>query len=191
MPAMHKHRQGGTPRVPAIARYTLVCLAIGAAVAALVVVAVGEPSGHGVRVALPPLRETRLVQAARAGGCELRRARHGEQLRPPVDGRRGAPARAQFYDAAPPVAQLTAAIRRGVIVISYRSELDRKRLEQLRTLQTLVPRGMIVSPDSSRMRYAVAVGAYRHLLGCPRFTDAALDAMRLFTGHFIGAGPDR
>ena len=41
------------------------------------------------------------------------------------------------------------------------------------------------------MRYEVAVAAYRRLLGCTRFTDAAIDAIRLFRGRYIGIGPDR
>ena len=78
-----------------------------------------------------------------------------------------------------------------MIVISYRPRLDDERLAQLRTLQSVVPNGTIVAPDTSGMRYEVAVAAYRRLLGCMRFTDAAIDAIRLFRGRYIGIGPDR
>ena len=178
-------------RIPAIARYAVACLAIGAVVAGLVVAALGG-ADEDRPPSLPPVREIQLVKAARASGCELRRARAGEQLKPPVDGPATSPARPQVYDDAPPVDQLTGALRRGVIVISYRKDLvDRGRLEQLRALQTVVPDGTIVTPDETGMHYEVAVAAYRRLLGCRRFSDATIDAIRLFRGRFLGTGPER
>lgn len=188
MVPIDKKTRGGAAR--AIARYALVCVAIGAAVSGVVLAIVGG-ADREPRAPLPPVRETQLVRAVQLGGCELRRPRGGEQLRPPVDGPRAAPARAQFYDEAPPTRQLTGALRRGVIVISYRRGLESERLAQLRSLQSVVPSGTIVTPDTSGMRYEVAVAAYRRLLGCPRFTDAAIDAIRLFRGRHIGIGPDR
>lgn len=187
MPTDKKPR-GGAAR--AIARYALVCVTVGAAVSGVVLAIVGG-ADREPRAPLPPVRETQLVRAVQIGGCELRRARGGEQLRPPVDGPRAAPARAQVYADAPPARQLTAALRRGVIVISYRPGLESERLAQLRSLQAVVPSGTIVTPDTSAMRYEVAVAAYRRLLGCERFTDAAIDAIRLFRGRHIGIGPDR
>jgi hypothetical protein len=177
-------------RVPAIALYALVCVAIGAAAAALAVAVLGGRERDGPR-ALPPVRQTQLVKAVQASGCELHRSRAGNQMRPRVDGPRAAPARPQFYADAPPARRLTGALRRGVIVIFYRAGLDRERLEQLRAVQAAVPNGTIVTPDSSGMRYDVAAGSYRRLLGCRRFTDATIDAIRLFRGRYIGIGPER
>lgn len=187
-PIDKRKTRGGAAR--ATARYALVCVAIGAAVSGVVLVIV-DGAEREPRAPLPPVRETQLVRAVQLGGCELRRARRGEQLRPAVDGPRAAPARPGFYAEAPPARQLTGALRRGVIVISYRPGLERKRLAQLRSLQTVVPSGTIVTPDTSAMPYEVAVAAYRRLLGCQRFTDAAIDAIRLFRGRHIGIGPDR
>ena len=186
-----RQTRGGTARIPAIARYAFVCVAIGAVVAGLMVAALGG-AGEDTRATLPPVREIQLVKAVRASGCELRRARGGEQLTPPVDGPAASPDRPRSYDDAPPVKQLTAALRRGVIVISYRKDtVDGTRLAQLHALQTVVPDGTIVTPDETGMRYEVAVGAYRRLLGCHRFTDRAIDAMRLFRGRYLGTGPER
>lgn len=177
-------------RVGAITRYALVCLAIGALVAGLVVAILGGGE-QDTGATLPPVRETQLVKAVQAGGCELRRPREGEHLRPPVEGPPAAPAPSRFYDAAPRVEQLIGALRRGVIVIFYRDGVGKERLEQLRLLRTLVPAGTIVAPDTSGMPYEVAVAAYRRLLGCDRFTAAAIDAIRLFHGRYVGTGPDR
>jgi hypothetical protein len=65
-------------------------------------------------------------------------------------------------------AAVEAAVRRGVIVICYGRRVHGDRLDQLRALQPLVPQGTIVAPDTTGMRYAVAVAAYRRLLGCAR-----------------------
>ena len=184
-----KRTPGVAARIRAIAGYGLACVTIGAAVTGLVLAVVGglDRDAPG---SLPPVRETQLVRAVQHGSCELRRAR-GERL--PPAGRRpmAAAAHPRFYDEPPPAGRLAAALRAGVIVISYRPGLAAERLAQLRTLQTAVPRGTIVTPAASRMRYEVAVAAYRRLLGCTRFTDAAIDAIRLFRGRYIGIGPDR
>lgn len=177
----------GAARAGAIARYALARIALGGVIAALALVVLDEPAG---RPALPPMHQTELLPAVRSAGCTLRHARPHERVLPPVDGRRGPSARAAFYRTSPPVGRLTAAVRRGVIVIYYVPRLGDGRLRQLEALQTVVPGGTIVAPDTTGMRYAVAVAAYRRLLACPRFTDAAIDAIRLFRGRHIGTGPD-
>lgn len=189
MASDNTRRGGRAARLPAIAGYALFCIAIGAAVTGLMVFALGA-GDRDAGTALPPLRETQLVKAVQAGGCELRRT-GGAELARPADGRAAAPADPRVYEDAPPREQLTAALRRGVIVISYRDGLNPDRLEQLRALQSVVPGGTIVAPGASGMRYAVAAAAYRRLLGCQRFDDAVIDAIRLFRGRYVGTGPDR
>ena len=54
-----------------------------------------------------------------------------------------------------------------------------------------MPEGTIVAPNDTGMRFELAVVAYRRLLGCPRFTAQALDAVQLFRGRYLGSGPDR
>jgi hypothetical protein len=137
------------------------------------------------------VRQTRLEVAARDAECTLRRSDRGHGVSALIDGRRGAPARAAFYDSAVPVARLAAAVRRGLVVIAYRAGIERKRVEQLRALQSIAPRGTIVTPDGVRTSGEIVIAAYRRLLICPRFTDVALDALRLFRGRYIGTGPDR
>lgn len=175
-------------RPSAVVRYAAVWMTVGAALAALAVTVLDEPAP---RATLPPIHETRLLDAVRTADCQLRRLDEHEPLRPPVDGPSGTPARATFYTTAPPVRRLTAALRRGVIVIYYGRRVHGDRLDLLRALQMLVPQGTIVAPDTTGMRYEVAAAAYRRLLGCARFTDATVDAIRLFRGRHIGTGPDR
>lgn len=149
----------------------------------------GDDSGD---VALPPVKATELEQASVRGRCELRRTRSGEQLNPPVDGAAGVrPAAAGYYDKPLPSAALVAAQRRGIVVIQFRADLGDDVKAQLKKLQQAVPHGTIVVPNATGMRFAIAVTAYRRLLGCPRITTPVLDAIRLFRGRYIGSGPDR
>lgn len=84
-----------------------------------------------------------------------------------------------------------AALRRGVIVIQHRRDLPEAVVEELRTLQEVVPPGTIVTPGRVASEDAVAVLAWHGLLTCRRHSPGAVDAIRLFRGRFIGSGPDR
>lgn len=161
----------------------------GAAVFTALVLAVLD--GDDGEVSLPPVRETQLPDAARDAGCELRRAQPGDRLNPPVDGPAApTPAAPGFYEDPPQPSALVAALRDGVIVIQFREGLEGGSVDVLRALQEAVPAGTIVVPNESGMPFEVAVTAYRRLLGCRRFSDASLDAVRLFSGRFVGSGPD-
>jgi hypothetical protein len=142
------------------------------------------------QVSLPPVQETELVDAARRAGCELRRARPGERLNPPVVGGVGVTAaRAGFYDESLDPASLLAAQRDGVIVIQFR-DLESADVDLLRSFQEAVPDGTIVAPNDTGMPFAVAVTAYRRLLGCRELSQPSIDAIQLFRGRFVGSGPD-
>ena len=162
---------------------------IGAAILAGVAIVLLD-DGDGEEVSLPPIRETQLVDAARRADCEFRRAARGDRLDPAVDGPAGsAAAPAGFYDEAPDSGSLVAALRRGVVVIHFRSDLDGERVDELRRIQEAAPNGTIVTPNSS-MSFEVAATAFRRLLGCPRASDKSMEAALLFRGRFLGAGPE-
>lgn len=148
-------------------------------------------SGEPEEVSLPPVHETELRRAAQRAGCELRRAGSGDRLNPPVVGGAGAlPAAPGFYvDDAPSVSSLLAALREGVVVVQFRG-VDEAALELLRDLQEAVPEGTIVAPNETGMPFAVALTAYRRLLGCRELNRSSLDAIQLFRGRFVGSGPD-
>jgi hypothetical protein len=172
-----------------LAGYVIVWLT-GAAVVVGVVAAVLGGGGRA-SVALPPVRQIDLVSAARHAGCEFRRTRRGEATNPPVDGATTTgPESPGVKDDPPALPSLVAALRRGVVVIHYAPGLAERRVEELRSMQESVPEGTIVTPNATEMTYAVAATAYHRLLGCTRFTDATLDALRLFRGRYVGSGPD-
>jgi hypothetical protein len=162
-------------------------VAAGLAVALVFAVFGGGDSGE---VALPPVHATELEQAAAGGRCELRHAHPGEQLNPPVDGAAGGrPAAAGFYAQPLPTGSLVAAQRNGIVVIQFAAKLGDEVKQQLQKLQAAVPKGTIVVPNGTRMPFEIAVTAYRRLLGCTRYSPQALDAVQLFRGRYLGAGP--
>lgn len=142
-------------------------------------------------VSLPPVRQTELTDAARSAGCDLRLTGDFERSNPVAGGpRTAAPLEPGVYERPPDSRRLVAALRRGIIVIQYRSGLDEKEVEQLQELQRAVPSGTIVTPNGTEMPFVVAATAWRRVLGCPDFTAATIDAIRLFRGRFLGSGPD-
>jgi Protein of unknown function (DUF3105) len=174
----------------ALAGYLAFWLAGAAAVVALLVVVLDGRDEEPV--ALPPVQHIELTDAAQAAGCEFRRVRRGEPTNPPVEGAAGgSPASPGVKSTAPAVPSLVAALRHGILVIHYRPGLDDERIDELKEMQGGVPEGTIVTPNPTAMPYEVAATAYRRLLVCRRYTDATLDALRLFRGRFVGSGPDK
>jgi hypothetical protein len=190
VPRRLKIREGerAASRSAPVIRYALAWLAGGAATAALLVVLLAGDDD----VALPPVKQTKLEDAARSARCELRRASRTVIPDPPVDGPGGAaPLAAGVHEDPAPRQAIIAALRVGSIVVEYRPGLDETSVEQLEDLQLAVPEATIVVPGDGSLRYEVAVTAWRRLLACPDFDDEAIDALRLFRGRFIGRGPDR
>jgi hypothetical protein len=189
--------QGSTPPAAKRARNgsRLATLTYAAAwlIAAAVIVGVlltVLDSDEPEEVSLPPVRETELHDAAARAGCRLQRAADGERLNPPVlGGAAAAPARPGFYDEPLDTESLLAAMREGVIVIHFRNVAS-SDLDLLRDFQHAVPDGTIVAPDNGQMPFAVAVTAYRRLLGCRDLSQSSVDAIQLFRGRFVGSGPD-
>jgi hypothetical protein len=181
-----RRHERSSPRATVV--YAALWLVAAATAVGLVLAIFG---GGEETVSVPPVRETELVNAAGRNRCVLRSAQPGERLNPAVDGPAGGPpARPGFYDKPVATAALTAAVRRGIIVIQFRQGLDDEAVDALKTLQTAIPMGTIVAPNATGMPFQLAVVGYRRLLGCPRFTPRALDAVQLFRGRFLGSGPD-
>jgi hypothetical protein len=131
---------------------------------------------------LPPVRQPELANAVRAGGCRISPARDAAGS--------DVPARPGSYEDAPPTRTLSAALRRGTIVILYRAGLDDDLEHKLHAIQGGIPNGTIVTPSPTHTTDDVAIAAYGRRLVCPRLTADSMDALRLFRGRYLGSGPD-
>jgi hypothetical protein len=174
-------RSGG-----AALRYAVAWLAAGAVVVVGLVAVLGTGGDGG---SLPPIQQIPLERAAQVANCTLRAGPETARLNPPADGRAGAPAPPGTYDRPLPTADAIGALRQGLVVIQYRREVSADAVERLEALRAAVPPGTILAPNGTSMPYEVAATAWRRLLGCPRLDAAALDAVRLFRGRFIGTAP--
>jgi hypothetical protein len=76
-----------------------------------------------------------------------------------------------------------------VIVVQFR-DLESDDVDLLHDFQQALPDGTIVVPNDTDMPFAVAVTAYRRLLGCTELNQSSVDAIQLFRGRFVGSGPD-
>ncbi len=184
-------RAQGPPRARtgrrALVRYVLAWAAAGGllVVAAVALLGRGE---DGDEVALPPVREIELTVAARDARCSLVPAGRGAPGLP-VAGPSAAPARPGVYSRPPPPAALIGSLRRGLVVIHHRPDLPGEARVLLEAVQRTMPGGTIVTPNGT-MPFVVAVTAWRRAVGCPAAGTRTLDAVRLFLGRFVGAGPD-
>ena len=179
-----------TPRTSPIAvgRYALLWVLAVAAAVVLARLVVGPP-GHVA--AVDPV-----ALAAQRAGCVVRSDAGGatagalDVMQPPTFGPPSAPAAAGVYSRAPRTEAVVGSLRRGVVVVQYRSGTSRRTVDDLRRLVSRAPFESIVTPDRTGMRYAVAATAWGRLLGCPRAGRRALDAIRAFALRYRGRGPD-
>jgi hypothetical protein len=166
------------------------------------------PEGGSV----PEQQEFDLATAARNAECELtdRRAttrQHttdpSQRVRyrdnPPTSGRHYEfPAEDGLYQEAPPDVTLVHALEHGRVVVWVKPSLPRDDREQLRALFDEDSYQMLMVPRRD-MPYAVAATAWNRdptpfgtgrSLGCQRFNENAIDAIRTFRDEHRSNGPE-
>lgn len=191
-------------------------LAAAAVVAVIIVLLANGGSGGGGDLLpdggeVPAQRVTDLNAAATAAGCKrastlARSAQHkpdSERIvyttNPPAAGDQyEEPTKDGAYQEAPPDGNVVHATEHSRVAIWFKPTLPTKARAELKAMfdqdgyqQVLLPR--------RRMPYAVAATAWNRepgqngtgrLLGCPRFSPAALDAIRAFRDEHRGNGPE-
>lgn len=184
-------------------------LALAAIVAIVVVVAAGGSGGGGKeantlnvpKVDPPPEQTTNLVAAAKAAGCELKN--------PPIEGRTHVTTPVKYktnppssgnhypvpepdgeYGKAPPVTHLVHDLEHGRIIIQWAPSVSQRRIGQLRGLFDEDPYHLILTPNSTKMPYAIAATAWGHIAGCKKFTDKTFDVLRAFKTRYVDKGPE-
>jgi Protein of unknown function (DUF3105) len=156
-----------------------------------------------------------LEQAARAAGCVLKTTpsrgeadrQHttspDEQVRyrgnPPTLGRHAAqPAGDGLYQQAPPDESLVHTMEHGRVVIWAEPSLPAEARKTLRALFEEDDYQLVLTPRGD-MPYAVAATAWNgdpqpggtgRTLGCPKWNDEVVDALRAFRDEHRGRGPE-
>lgn len=158
---------------------------------------------------LPAQRTSSLDAAAKRAGCEVTNARYegaGHEDRefkasdyktnPPTSGTH-TPVWAEdgIYeaDSLPPLGQLVHTLEHGRIDVQYKEGTPQQTVRKLEALLKESEDGyhLLLFPNPTEMKYEVAATAWTHLLGCERFTDDAIDALRAFRARYIDKGPEQ
>lgn len=158
--------------------------------------------------ASPPTQvETDLFKVAKAAGCELKNPviegrthvppdkKVTYKTNPPTSGNHDpVPATDGVYSQAPTsktMKHFVHTLEHGRIEIQYNpAKLPKRSIAQLGGLFNDDPYHMVLFPND-RMRYAVAVTAWGHLMGCSKVTDKTFDAVRAFRDRYRDQGPEQ
>ncbi len=199
----------------------------GLAVAVIVVVAVvllaGGGGGDGESSpssdilpgggSVPERKIQDLAPAAKAAGCTLQNFKgksreHTEDpneaieydSNPPTQGKHFAvPAEDEAYDEAPDLKELVHTLEHGRVIIWFKKNLPKDQRADLKALYDEDSYQMVLTPDPTGMKYAVAATAWSRdpvpngtgrLLACPEYTDETLDAIQAFRDEHRGNGPE-
>jgi hypothetical protein len=180
-----------------------------AAIAAIAVVVAAGGGGSGKKADSlsvpkldpPPEKTADLVVAAKAAGCKL--------LNPPIEGRTHVTTPVKYktnpptsgnhypvpepdgeYGVAPPVTHLVHDLEHGRIIIQWAPSTSKRHIGQLRGLFDEDPYHLILTPNTTKMPYAVAATAWGHIAGCKKFTDKTFDVFRAFKTRYVDKGPE-
>jgi hypothetical protein len=200
-------------------QFTLVGLLAVVAAGGVAVSIASRPGGGGgsgeareVRGDLPrlPIQQTSdLDQAAKAAGCRVihpaaEGAGHADKqftardyrTNPPTSGTHF-PEWAQdgVYDPVdtPELGKTVHALEHGRVNVQYKPGTRPDTVAKLEALLAEENDGyhMLLFQNQSGMPYQVAASAWTHGLGCRRFNDQAIDALRSFRARYIDKGPEQ
>jgi hypothetical protein len=93
------------------------------------------------------------------------------------------------YSTTPPFRNAVHALEHGRVEIEYSPKLPAAEQLKLKGVFDESFRYMLIFPNST-MRYQVAAAAWDHYLGCPRYNDKVLDAVRAFRSTYATHGPE-
>ncbi len=173
----------------AVVRYGVAWLAAGVVLAAGVLIAVRSvtDSQHEARRDVVTGAGTPCVERRDAGPADRAAVR---VMQPPTFGPPAQPARAGTYVRSPRPEALVGALRRGVVVVQYQPRLRRHLVERIEREFGEAQHETVITPDATGMRYAIAVTAWRRMLGCSSLDSNAVRAASEFTRRYAGSGPD-
>ena len=169
---------------------------------------VGRPSDVASAIKLPPLQTASLPAAARAAGCvvkslplEGRDHMTGSvtyRSNPPTSGNHNPePAADGVYDAGnePAKEHIVHSLEHGRVEIQYRPGTPRRVVDTLVAIFNEPLKGSpgyhtLLFQNQTNMPFAVAATSWQHSVGCPKWSQKAIDAIRDFRTGQVDHGPE-
>ena len=159
--------------------------------------------------ALPEQKETEFAAAAEKAGCELINAKyegagHEEKAFKPTDYQSNPPTSGTHFPTwyedgiyapgnAEDLGQMVHTLEHGRVNVQYKPGTPDDVVAKLEAFMAEQNDGyhMLLYENTTDMPYEVAATAWTQILGCEKYSDAAIDALRTFRARYIDQGPER
>jgi len=192
-------------------------LGVAAIVAVVIAVSSGgsDSSGDGPSpsdsanssVKLPVRKETDLAAAAKAAGCVVKSfplegrdhttAKVTYKTNPPTSGNHNPdPSEDGFYpNGAPPKERNVHALEHGRIEIQWKPGTPQNVIDTLEAIFNEPLKGksgyhQLLFENNTGMPFQVAVASWQHYLGCAKWDENVIDAIRSYREQYVDKGPE-
>jgi hypothetical protein len=192
-------------------------LAVAAIIAVVVAVAAGGGSSSGdgpspadaasSSVKLPVRKTTDLATAAKAAGCVVKSfplegrehttATVTYHTNPPTSGNHNPnPSEDGFYpNGAPPKERNVHALEHGRIEMQWKPGTPQNVIDTLQAIFNEPLKGksgyhQLLFENNTNMPFEVAAASWQHYLGCPKFNQNVIDAIRAYREQYVDKGPE-
>ena len=192
-------------------------LAVAAIIAVVVAVASGggtsssdgpSPSDSASSSVKLPVRKTSdLATAAKAAGCVVKSfplegrehttATVTYHTNPPTSGNHNPnPSEDGFYpNGAPPKERNVHALERGRIEMQWKPGTPQNVIDTLQAIFNEPLKGksgyhQLLFENNTNMPFEVAAASWQHYLGCPKFNQNVIDAIRAYREQYVDKGPE-
>jgi Protein of unknown function (DUF3105) len=192
-------------------------LAVAAIIAVVVAVAAGGGSSSSdgpspsdsasSSVKLPVRKTTDLAAAAKAAGCVVKSfplegrdhttAKVTYHTNPPTSGNHNPdPAEDGFYpNGAPPKERFVHALEHGRVEMQWKPGTPQNVIDTLQALFNEPLKGkagyhQLLFENNTGMPFQVAASSWQHYLGCPKWNENVIDAIRAYREQYVDKGPE-
>jgi hypothetical protein len=192
-------------------------LGVAAIVAVVVAVAAGgggggssdgpSPSDSSSSVKLPVRKTSDLATAAKSAGCVVKSfplegrdhttAKVTYHTNPPTSGNHNPnPSDDGFYpNGAPPKERNVHALEHGRIEIQWKPGTPQNVVDTLQAIFNEPLKGksgyhQLLFENNTGMPFQVAAASWQHYLGCPKWNQNVIDAIRAYREQYVDKGPE-
>jgi hypothetical protein len=191
-------------------------LGVAAVVAVVIAVSAGggdssgsgpSPSDSSSSVKLPVRQETDLTKAAQAAGCVVKSfplegrehttSKVTYKTNPPTSGNHNPnPSEDGYYpNGAPPKERNVHALEHGRIEIQWKPGTPQNVVNTLLAIFNEPLKGksgyhQLLYENNTGMPFQVAAASWQHYLGCPKWNENVIDAIRSYREQYVDKGPE-